>query len=90
MHVGLGIFAAFSRTMFHRLLNSTFVGRVRSLNNFWTSSTEWMKISMRSVMLIVGTDMIWSVTCSEAIVGAFESYYSLKIGLLDMRYDRNS
>ena len=58
MHVGLGIFAVFSRSLFHRLLSSTFVGWVISLINFRASSTELMKVSMRSVMLSVGADMI--------------------------------
>ena len=73
IHVGLGMFAAFYQTMFHRLLSSTFVGQFRSLNNFRTSSTEWMNVSMRSVMLSVGAEMI-ALEFGE-IVGSFETYY---------------
>ena len=62
MYIGLGMFAAFSWTLFHRLLSSTFVGRARSLNNFRTSSTEWMNVSMRLVTLCIGADMIDSVS----------------------------
>ena len=57
MHIELGILAVFSCSLFHRLLSLTFVGRVISLNNFRTSSTELIKCSMRSVMLSVGADI---------------------------------
>ena len=78
MHVGMGIFDAFSQTLFHRLLSSTFVGRARSLNNFRTSSTAWLKVSMRSVMLCVGADIFqvllfsgnyaWELECAFQVL----------------------
>ena len=68
IRVGLGIFAVFSWSLFHRLSSSTFVGRVRSQNNFRTSSTELINVLTRLVMLGMGADMIrvWVVFDSSS------------------------
>ena len=47
IHAGFGMFAVFSRSLIHRLLSSTFIGRFRSLNNFCAPSTKWMKVPTR-------------------------------------------
>ena len=74
IHVGLGIFAVFFRSLFHRLLSSTFVGLLRSRKPFLESSTELMKVSMRSVMLVMGADII-------LVLVALRDGYSRKIVL---------
>ena len=61
IHVGLGIFAVFSHILFHRLLSSTFVGLFRSPKPFLASSTVLVKVSVRSVTLVTGADMILGI-----------------------------
>jgi len=63
MHVGFGMFAAFSLTLFHRLLSSTLIGRSKSLISFSPPSIEWIKISMRLATFGLVEDMIELLYC---------------------------